>query len=106
MAQFEIRLAESSAEAILSAMQKPRKLPRDPNALAACVVALSTGSEPPKLTEEKRDETAETPELPLQKNEAAAALGRLGGAARSEALSKKKRVEIARLAAAARWKKR
>jgi hypothetical protein len=79
-----------------------RKLPRDPNALAARIVALSTGEEPPKLTPEP---SPVAPELPIQKNPAAAALGRLGGTARAEALSKKKRSEIARLAAAARWKK-
>ena len=37
------------------------------------------------------------------KNKAAQALGRLGGQARAEKLSKKKRVEIASRAAKARW---
>ncbi|HEY5743738.1 MAG TPA: hypothetical protein VIS99_14485 [Terrimicrobiaceae bacterium] len=44
-----------------------------------------------------------------EKNEAAVALGRLGGLkggkARAKALTKKQRSEIARLAAIARWKK-
>ena len=39
------------------------------------------------------------------KNKAAQALGRLGGKARASKLSKKKRAEIAKKAAATRWKK-
>ena len=39
------------------------------------------------------------------KNKAAQALGRLGGAARAKKLSKKRRAEIARAAAAKRWGK-
>ena len=38
-----------------------------------------------------------------EKNEAAAALGRLGGPARAKALSKERRAEIARTAAQVRW---
>ena len=38
------------------------------------------------------------------KNKAAQALGSLGGKARAEALGKRKRTEIAKKAAAARWK--
>lgn len=89
-------------------MQK-RKLPRDANSLAAQIVAMSTGqslpnitgnSEPPNPTSDSEVET---------KNPAAVALGRLGGLkggkARALALSKRKRAEIAKLAAAARWKK-
>ena len=38
------------------------------------------------------------------KNPAAVALGRMGGKARAEGLSARKRKEIARKAAAARWK--
>lgn len=37
------------------------------------------------------------------KNPAAVALGRMGGKARAQALGKRKRTEIARRAAAARW---
>lgn len=87
-------------------MQK-KKLPRDANSLAARIVAMSTGEEPPQLT----PKSAEQPERQAdsEKNPAAVALGRLGGLkggrARADALSKKKRAEIARLAAAARWKK-
>lgn len=86
-------------------MQKPKKLPRDANSLAARIVALSTGEEPPKLTPESNNPPPAKP----AKNAAAVELGRLGGLkggrARAESLSKKKRAEIAKLAAAARWKK-
>jgi hypothetical protein len=39
------------------------------------------------------------------KNAAAVALGRMGGKARAEGMSAKRRKEIARKAAASRWKK-
>ncbi len=88
-------------------MQK-KKLPRDANSLAARIVAMSTGTEPPKLTPESNEDTAAKPEK--EKNPAAVALGRLGGLkggrARAESLNKTKRTEIAKLAAAARWKKK
>jgi hypothetical protein len=60
---------------------------------------------------EKLDERVIAAEAskPKEKNPAAVALGRLGGAkggkARAAKLSKKKRSEIAKKAAAARWKK-
>jgi len=86
-------------------MQK-RNLPRDANSLAAQIVAMSTGQSVPKLSGE---EPAPISNPGKEKNPAAVALGRLGGLkggkARAESLSKKKRAEIARLAAAARWKK-
>ena len=88
-------------------MQKPKKLPRDANSLAARIVALSTGEEPPKLLEGSKLDATSEPQP--EKNPAAVALGRLGGlkggAARAKKLSKKKLSEIARVAAAARWKK-
>lgn len=70
----------------------------DPNTLAFRIVQGMTGEAP-------------APEAPADgKNPAAVALGRLGGMkggnARAKALSKKRRAEIARKAAAARWKKR
>lgn len=75
---------------------KKTRLP-DPNQLAFRIVQAVTG-EPP---------AAEAPAE--EKNPAAVALGKLGGkvggAARAKALSKKRRVEIARKAAASRWKK-
>jgi hypothetical protein len=76
-----------------------RKMPRDANQLAARIVAMSTGQVP--------EEPATGPDP--SKNQSAVALGRLGGLkggkARAEKLSKRKRSEIARIAAAARWKK-
>jgi hypothetical protein len=84
-------------------MQK-KKLPRDINSRAAMIVAMSTGQPLPNLT----GKTAAPVEIDT-KNPAAVALGRLGGLkggkARALALSKKKRAEIAKLAAAARWRK-
>lgn len=70
-------------------MQK-RKLPRDINSRAAMIVAMSTG---------------QSPEPESSKNPAASASGKLGGKARAQSLSKRKRAEIAKLAASARWKK-
>ena len=71
-------------------------MPKDKNQNAARVVALSTGQPIPVLTEK-------------EKNPAAVALGRLGGLkggkARAEALSAKRRKEIAQKAIATRWSK-
>ena len=75
--------------------QRPRR-PRDPNQLAKLIVDMATGEAPPDTVAEDG------------RNPAAVALGRLGGMkggrARAESLSKRKRVEIARAAAKARWK--
>ena len=69
---------------------------RDLNQLAKFIVDQASGEVPKE-------------ELPRVKNEAAVALGRLGGkkggAARAAALSPRKRQEIAKKAAAARWNK-
>jgi hypothetical protein len=78
---------------------RSRKLPRDPNQLAATIVALATG--------EKR----EIPDPDIAgKNPAAVELGRLGGLkggkARAEALSPRQRSAIARKAAQARYGKK
>lgn len=58
---------------------------------------------------EKLDPEAVEASKPKEKNPAAVALGKLGGAkggkARAAKLSKKKRTAIAKKAAAARWKK-
>jgi len=66
---------------------------KDLNQIAANIVALTTGT---KVKEE------------VAKNPAAVALGRLGGLkggkARADSLSATKRKEIARKAAASRWK--
>ncbi len=75
-----------------SAMPKRSGKPTDPNELAAAIVAEATA------------------ESDAGKNPAAVALGRLGGRkggpARAAKLSKKRRSEIARKAAEARWKGR
>lgn len=73
-------------------------MPRDAAQLAKMVLDLSTGEAPPEEPAKR------------EKNEHAVALGRLGGKkggrARAASLSKKRRSEIARKAAAARWKKK
>lgn len=78
-------------------MAKTPKRPRDPNQLAKLIVDLSTGQAVEPVKPEK------------EKNAAAVALGRLGGLsggrARAEALTAKKRKEIALRAARARWSK-
>jgi hypothetical protein len=75
--------------------KRSSKRPRDPNQLAKLIVDMATGNAPP---ETRADDG---------KNPAAVALGRLGGrkggAARAAALTPKKRREIARKAATARW---
>ena len=74
---------------------KKTKLPADTNKRAKSIVDLATGENP---DQQEKD--------PIKA--AAAALGRLGGLkggkARAAALTKKQRSEIAKKAAAARWK--
>jgi len=74
-----------------------KKRPRDLNQLAALIVQEAAAESAPK-------------EHPPEKNPAAVALGRLGGLkggkARAEKLSAKKRKEIAKKAAEARWGKK
>lgn len=84
--------------------KRSSKGPRNPDAneIAFHVVQQATA--------EEEEETAAEPEPePPEKNPAAVALGRLGGLkggkARSEALSAKRKSEIARKAARARWKR-
>lgn len=77
-------------------MAKKSKLPKDVNLLAKSIVDLATGQNPaPAPVDEVKA--------------AAAALGRLGGLkggkARAQSLSAKKRSEIAKKAAKARWDK-
>jgi hypothetical protein len=75
--------------------KQPAKKPRDVNEMAANIIAQMTGDAPR--------------EAPPTKNPAAVELGRRGGLkggkARAASLSAKKRKEIAKKAAAARWKK-
>ncbi len=79
-------------------MAKKIKQPTDINQRAKSIVDLATG------------ESEDTENAPVEKNAAAVALGRLGGLkggkARAESLSPKKRSEIAKKAAAARWGKK
>jgi hypothetical protein len=71
-------------------------MPRDPNQLAKLIVDMATGEATPEPTPKG-----------WEKNPAAVALGRLGGAkggkARAAKLSPEERREIAKKAAAARW---
>jgi hypothetical protein len=75
---------------------RSRKRPRDPNQLAKFIVDAATGQIPPD-------------DSPPSKSPAAVELGRLGGLkggkARAAKLAPKTRSEIARKAAAARWKR-
>jgi hypothetical protein len=72
---------------------KGEKRPADANQRAVMVARIATGEIEDKVTDDG-------------KNAAAVALGRMGGKARAEALGKRKRTEIAKTAAAARWKSR
>ena len=69
---------------------KGERRPADVNARAVMIAKIATG--------EIEDVTTED-----GKNAAAVALGRMGGKARAEGLSAKKRKEIARYAAQSRW---
>lgn len=69
---------------------KGEKRPADVIGTAVKVMRIATGQQ----TDERDDEG---------KDPAAQSLGQRGGQARAEALSKKKRAEIARKAARARW---
>ena len=69
-----------------------QKRPADVIGAAIKVAKIATG----EITEDV-DENG--------KDKAAQSLGRRGGKARAEALSKKERAEIAKKAAAARWKR-
>lgn len=75
-------------------MKKPKR-PRDTNQLAAFVVGVTTGEIKPPNPDEAKDP-------------AAVSLGRRGGLkggkARAAKLSPKRRKEIAKKAAASRWK--
>ncbi len=74
-------------------MAKKKALPKDTNKKAKSVVDMATGNEPETTVDGK--------------NAAAVALGRkgglVGGNARAKVLSAKRRSEIAKKAAAARW---
>jgi hypothetical protein len=72
---------------------KGEKRPADTNAAAVLVGKIATG---------EADDVKPTPESE-GKDPAAVALGRRGGKARAEGMSAKKRKEIAKKAAKARW---
>lgn len=74
-------------------MSKTPKRPRDPNQLAKLIVDLATGE-----ASEERSETL----TPAQ--EFARSGGMKGGKARADALTPERRREIARNAAAKRWR--
>ncbi|HJO74334.1 MAG: hypothetical protein QF511_07800 [Rhodospirillales bacterium] len=71
---------------------KGEKRPADLIGAAVAVAKIATG----EIDDEAPDDG---------KNKAAQELGRLGGQARAEKLSKKRRAEIAKAAAAKRWGK-
>jgi hypothetical protein len=73
---------------------KGQKRPADVIGAAVMVAKIATGE-----IEEDLGETEDG------KDKAAVALGRKGGAARAASLSKKRRAEIARVAAKKRWTK-
>ncbi len=76
-------------------MVKRPKRPRDPNQLGKLIVDLSVG---------ETSEAEPAPDSPAV--EFARQGGLKGGQARAEKLSKEKRVEIARQAAAVRWQRK
>jgi len=67
-----------------------QKRPADMNARAVMIAKIATGEIGDVTTDDG-------------KNAAAVALGRMGGKARAEGLSARKRKQIAKAAAAARW---
>jgi hypothetical protein len=69
---------------------KGEKRPADVNARAVMVARIATGEIEDKMTDDG-------------KNAAAVALGRMGGKARAEGMTAKRRKEIAKKAAAKRW---
>jgi hypothetical protein len=77
---------------MLSGMQKPKR-PRDPNQLGKLIVDISVG---------EADDSKNMPNE-SRKDPAAIALGKKGGKARAAKLSSKRKVEIAKKAAKARW---
>ena len=70
---------------------KGEKRPADVNARAVMIARIATGEIEDKVTDDG-------------KNAAAVALGRMGGKARAAGMTAKKRKEIAKKAAASRWK--
>ena len=71
---------------------KGEKRPADVVSNAVRIARIATGEEEDEITEDGKDK-------------AAVSLGRRGGAVRAEKLSSKRRSEIAKAAAKARWTK-
>lgn len=67
-----------------------KKRPRDANQLAKSIVDIATEGEPERTVRQVK----------------ASKGGKVGGAARARALTPEQRIEIARSAASARWKKK
>lgn len=84
-------------------------MPRDINHLAKAVVEMETAEPATDQALPPADAVSQVEPTPAGKNPAAVALGRLGGLkggpARKAKLSAKRRSEIARKAARARWAK-
>ena len=74
----------------MSMKRTPR--PRDPIQLGKLMVDIATGAVPDAVED--------------RKDSAAASMGQKGGEARARRLTPKQREEAARLASAARWKKK
>jgi len=85
-----------SYELVQAPTAKAPKRPRDFSQAAKLVIDVATGQI------EDREPTPEE----QGKDPAAAALGRKGGAARAKSTSAARRVEIAKRAAASRWRKK
>jgi hypothetical protein len=93
-----------------SKKKKPKRGHLDSNQLAASIVSEATDEAKTEADVDISDDDPEEEPTDDGKNPAAVALGRLGGLkggpARKAALSERKRREIAKKAAAARWGKR
>ncbi len=88
---------------------RKKKPSTDPNVIAHDILQAITGEPAGTTSVRKEPDEAPTKKKPKpEKNPAAVALGRLGGLkggkARAEKLSDKKRREIAKKAATARWR--
>lgn len=89
---------------------KKKRPSTDVNVTAFEILQAVTGEPADQSHNETQDEYHTKKKKPAkpEKNPAAVALGRLGGLkggkARNEALSKKRKIEIAKMAAKARWK--
>jgi hypothetical protein len=93
------------AIAKLTAKHYPVTMPRGPRGEKRPADAIGCAVMVAKIATGEIEDTVPTPESE-GKNPAAVALGRMGGKARAEGMSARKRKEIARKAAEKRWEKR